>query len=195
LALAEGTYRRSLPENLEQADVARWMRSVSLGQNSLIVAQRDTCAWVPLLSEAPVLYCHNAQTLLSPDLNHTVHRLREVLYLYFIGKDTNWLKNTAAATASADELEHYGFIGEVSSYRGEERKRRVEVIRAELLPLFRKVEARDDDIVRLFRPYEHIWVVDRASDPTFDRKKLETYFGIDTEERLGGIVILLCRHL
>lgn len=194
LALAEGTYRRCLPENLAQADLARWMRRVSPGQNSLIVAQRDTCAWVPLLSEAPVLYCHNAQTLLSPELNRTVHRLREVLYLYFIGKDSKWLENTAAAPESAGELEHYGFIGEVSSYRGEERKHRVEAIRAELLPLFRKVESHDGEILRLFRRYERVWVVDRANEPTFDRAKVGTYCSIDTEERLGKIVVLSCSH-
>jgi hypothetical protein len=67
--------------------------------------------------------------LLTPQQNGQVQRWREVLYLYFAGKDGRWLERMT-------DVEFYGFYGDLSAFHSPaERAARIADLRPEMLPL------------------------------------------------------------
>ncbi len=188
LFLAEADYRNYLPHNLEQADMARWFGRSQVSANDLIisqfaVSQYDACEWIPFLSDAEVLYCRNAQCVLTPEQNRNVQRLREVLYLYFEGKDRQWLESTTA-------VERYGFYGELTAFHStEERADRIVAIRREMLPLFDRVEHGDPKIREFFRRFRQVWIVQSRQNPTFVDARLRSYLDIKEQEKAGELFI------
>src|SRR4029077_4270050 len=110
LLMAETNYKANLPHNVVQADLAGWFARGKVSANDLVFTQfadssYDACEWIPLLSEAEVLYCRNAQLALTGEQTRRVQRLREVLYLYFNGKDRHWLETTT-------HFDRYGLYGD-----------------------------------------------------------------------------------
>jgi hypothetical protein len=179
--LAEGNYRRYLPDNVEQADMGRWLGRGEIAPNDLVVSQYDACVWVPLLSNAQVLYCRLAQCLLTPEQNREVQRLREVLYLYFDGKDGRWLETTS-------QFERYGFYYELSA-KGEDRNERISAIRGEMRPLLERVENGDPAIRQYFRSFRRVWIVQNAQNPIFMDARLNSYLDTKERERVGSLLI------
>jgi hypothetical protein len=188
LLLAEANYKRYLPHNLEQADMARWFGRGQVTANDLVitqfaVSQYDACEWVPFLSDGEVLYCRNAQCVLTPEQNREVQRLREVLYLYFEGKDHQWLESTTA-------VERYGFYGELTAFHSsKERADRIVAIRREMLPLFDRVEHGDPAIREFFRRFRQVWIVQNRQNPTFVDARLKSYLDIKEQEKAGELFI------
>jgi hypothetical protein len=185
---AEGTYRYWLPYNLEQADLASWFARGEVSAHDLVITQfastaYDDCEWIPLLSKAEVLYCRNAQLTLTAEQNRDVQRLREVLYLYFDGKDHQWLENTT-------QFERYGFYGEVSSYRqSEERTARIVALRHEMLPFLDRVEHNDPSIQAFFRGSRRVWILQNRQNPAFVNTRLGSYLDLKEQEPAGSLLI------
>jgi len=133
--MAHGNYKANLPYNVEQADLSNWFTRGQVSPNDLIItqfesSQYDDCEWIPLLSSAQGLYCRNAQVILTPDQNRDVQRLREVFYLYFDGKDHQWLETSS-------QFARTGLYGELNSFRTpEELAARIVALRQEMRPLF-----------------------------------------------------------
>jgi hypothetical protein len=188
LFMAEANYRRYLPYNLEQADMARWFGRGKVSANDLVIAQMtgttqyDACEWIPLLSDAEVLYCRNAAGLLTPEQNRDVQRLREVLYLYFDGKDRQWLENTAA-------FERYGFYGELTAFPTEDRADRINAVRSEMLPLFERVEHGDPAIREFFRRFSRVWIFRDRQNPALVDARLSFYLDMKEQESAGSLLI------
>jgi hypothetical protein len=186
--MAEGNYRSNLPYNLEQADLARWFGRGEVSAHDLVItrftgSQYDDCEWIPLLSEAEVLYCRNAQLTLTPDQNRDVQRLREVLYLYFDGKDHQWLENT-------NQFERYGFYGELSSYhRPEEQTARILALRREMLPFFDRIEHNDPSIQNFLRRFRRVWIIQNRRDQAFVDARLGSYLDLKERETAGSLVV------
>jgi len=186
--VAEGNYRRYLPFNWEQADMAKWFDRNQVSANDLVITQfettqYDTCEWIPILSDAESLYCRNAQVLLTPKQNHDEQRLREVMYLYFNGKDHQWLENTI-------QFERYGLYGEVTSFHTSvEQAQRIVDLRREMGPLFDRVEHGDPAIRDFFRRFGHVWIIQEAQNPAFADSRLNSYLDFKDQERAGSLVI------
>jgi hypothetical protein len=186
--MAEGNYRINLRYNVIQADLSAWFGRGKVSANDLVVTQfegtqYDACEWIPLLSEAEVLYCRNAQLALTAEQNRDVQRLREVLYLYFDGKDHQWLEIST-------QFERYGLYGEISSYRTpEERVQRIAALRHEMLPFFDRVENEDPAISQFFRHFGRVWIVREAQAPAFVDARLNSYLDTKEQERVGSLVI------
>jgi len=189
LLMAEGNYRINLPYNMVQADLATWFGHGKVSANDLVVtqfegAEYDACEWIPLLSKAEVLYCRNAQLSLTAEQNRNVQRLREVLYLYFDGKDRQWLENST-------QFERYGLYGELSSYRKlEERAQRIATLRREMLPIFDRAEHHDPTISDFFRHFGRVWIVRDAQTPAFVDERFASYLDIKEKEKVGGLLIM-----
>ena len=183
LLTAEGNYRRHLSTNFEQADVAKWLARGEVQANDLVISRDEDCAWVPLLSRARVLFCRIAQCLLTSEQNQQTQRLREVLYLYFNGKDGHWLETTT-------QFERYGFYYETSA-KGENRNEEVVKSRSEMRPYFRMIENDAPSIREFFRNYSHVWIAQKAEEPLFDQVHLQCYFDLGRQERVGDLVITL----
>jgi hypothetical protein len=189
LIMAEGTYRSNLPFNLEQADMARWFARGDTSAQDLVITRftttgYDDCEWVPLLSPAEVLYCRNAQLALTADQNRGLQRLREVLYLYFAGKDRQWVQNTTA------EFEQYGMYGEVSSFtKPENRTQRILALRQEMLPLFQRVEDQDSSMSKFFRRFRRVWIIENREGQRFTAQRLNSYLEIKRQEIVGSVIV------
>jgi hypothetical protein len=187
LFMAEANYRRYLAYNLEQADMARWFGRSKASANDLVISQfagtqYDACEWVPLLSDAEVLYCRNAGGVLTLEQNRDVQRLREVLYLYFDGKDRQWLENTAA-------FGQYGPHGELLVPMAE-RADRIVAIRREMLPLFERVEHGDPAIREFFRRFRRVWIIRERQRPAFVDARLKSYLDLEEQEEAGELLII-----
>jgi hypothetical protein len=191
--LAQGNYRISLPFNQVQADLSRFVLTKNLGTTDLVIADYDATAWVPLVSKAPVLYNRGAQAILPPAQNQELERFREVLYLYFIGKDGRWVQQTTTNGEAARPLERYGLFGDVSIYQGAELTQRLLQLRSELTPMFDRVEGRDPKVADFFRQFTHVWIIDDRAAPIFDPAKLSTYLDLKSEENSGSLRVVLAR--
>jgi hypothetical protein len=185
---AERNYKYYLPLNEEKTDLVNWIGRGDISADDLVVTQftngfYDPCEWIPLLSKAEVLYCRNAQLTLTPEQNRDVQRLREVLNLFFDGKDHQWLE-------SATQFEKLGLYGEVSSYRQpEERAARILALRQEMLPFFDKVERQDSSIQAFFRRFHRVWIIQNRSAP-FVNSRLAFYFDVSDEYSKDNLMIL-----
>ncbi len=188
--LAQGNYRASLPFNQLQADLSRFVLSKNLGATDLVIADYDATAWVPLVSKAPVLYNRGAQAILPPAQNQELERFREVLYLYFIGKDGRWVQQTTTNGDAARPLERYGLWGDVTAYQGAELAQRLSQLRSELAPMFDRVEERDPKVADFLREFTHVWIIDDRAAPIFDPAKLSTYLDLKSDETSGRLRIV-----
>ena len=188
LLMAEGNYRTNLPYNLEQADLANWMGRSKVSAHDLVITQfvtthYDDCEWIPLLSDAEVLYCRNAQLTLTPEQNGGVQRFREVLYLYFDGKDHEWLK-------SSTHFERYGLYGEITSFRNpEDQSARIQVLRREMRPFFDRIEHEDPEVRAFFRRFQRIWVIQNPANGSFVEERLKSYLNLKEEETVGSLLV------
>jgi hypothetical protein len=180
--VAEASTRQNLPDNIEQADMARWFERGQVARNDLVIAQYDACAWVPLLSDAESLFCQPAQCLLTPEQNRQLQRFREVLYLYFDGKDRQWLDTTT-------ELERYGFYFELTG-KGADHDQRVTAVRSEMRPFFDRVERGDPTIKDFFRRSRRVWIVQQAQSPVFVDSRLSSYLDLQEREKVGELLIM-----
>jgi hypothetical protein len=190
LLLAEGNYVSNLKYNSEQADLARWFARDEVLPNDLVITRftgssYDNCEWVPLLSDAEVMYCRNAQLTLTAQQNREIQRLREVLYLYFSGKDQHWLEN-------ATQFEQYGLYGEISSFHAPaERSARIVALRQEMLPLFEQVEHGEPTTTEFFRRFRRVWVLQNRADQGFRDDRLSSYLEINGREEAGTLMVTM----
>lgn len=188
IAMAEGNHWYNSGFNLEQRDLAQWFARGEVSPNDLVITQfsgsaYDDCEWVPLLSRAEVLYCRNAQLTLTAQQNREVQRLREVLYLYFTGKDQQWLED-------ATRFEPYGFYGELSSFHTPlEREQRIVRLRSEMRPFFKDIENRSPSITGFFQGFRRIWVIQRRDNPQFVNARLSPFLDVTTTETAGTLIV------
>ena len=179
----------NLPYNREQADLATWMGRGKVSTRDLVITQfvtthYDDCEWIPLLSDTEVLYCRNAQLALTPEQNRDVQRFREVLYLYFDGKDHQWLESTT-------HFEQYGLYGEVSSFRNpEDQSARVGALRREMRPFFDQIEQQDPEVRAFFRRFHRVWIVQNPADGAFVKERLESYLNLEEQETVGSLLVV-----
>lgn len=186
--MAEGNYRINKADNQRQADLAAWFAGNKVSAQDLVItefsgAAYDDCEWIPLLSKAQVLYCRNAQLALTPDQNRDLQRFREVLYLYFIGKDHQWLAGTT-------HVERYGIYGELSTFHSpEELNSRLDVLRREMSPLFRRVEDHDPDVRAFFGEFRRVWILESRENAQFVSERLDSYVNLQQKTTLGSLII------
>ncbi len=187
--LAVTGYRKLLPTNREQVDMVHWFERGEVAPGDLIITQHDMCAWVPFVSSAQVLYCRNAQAMLAPLQNRELQRAREAWYLYFMGKDRQWVNSIAADPANVHKFETFGMYGEVSSYQGSLRTQQVEHIRNQLTPLLERIEIHDPASTEFLRQFPQVWVVENRISPVFAPARLGEYLDIRSEKTFGDLIV------
>lgn len=197
LLIAEETHRSSLAANREQTELSRVLTSDPLQENDLVIARSltvdDDCAWVSLISKSHVLFCRNAQVLLSPEQNQQIQRFRQALYLYFTNKDDLWVEHVLSDHASS-ELSRLTFLGQITT-NVEDREKNIDAVRSELIPLLIKVEKRDPEVLDFFGHYRRIVVIDDSRNPYFAGSRLSQYFQVQKPQRQGDLLVLDCTPL
>ncbi|MFI5070303.1 MAG: hypothetical protein ACHP8A_05385 [Terriglobales bacterium] len=194
LLLALASNRNSLAENRLTNEFATTIQSFHITKDDLVITRAesvdDLCAWVPLLTPAKVLFCRSAQYELSLDERRKVYRPRQAFYLYFAGKDVRQIE--LAATDSSAEQERLAFTNQTGSSDKNGWEEAKASIQTDLLPLLSEVEKQDGRMESFFSPYSRVLVVDDATNPTFARQRLASYFSIKSEGRAGEFIYFWC---
>jgi len=189
LLMAEENYKTNLPNNVVQADLASWFAQGKVSGNDLVFTQfadssYDACEWIPLLSQAEVLFCRNAQLALTGEQNLQVQRLREVLYLYFNGKDRQWFETTS-------EFDRYGLYGDlITFHKPNEYAERLLTLRRDMIPLYDRIDRGDPAIHDFFHRFRRVWIIQERQDPAFVDGRLGSYLQLQQKENAGSLVIL-----
>ena len=194
--LARATYASFFPANVEQSDFARLLKSYPPKSLDLVISRsqfsNDPATWAPLLTDAEILFCRNAQFLLLPEQNQGMNRFRQAIYLYFTGHDSQWLEQVLDNPRDAGDLMDLALAAQVAAFAGEERQKGAQVIRGEIGPPLAGVEAHDQKTRDFFSHYPKILLVDDIKNRKFDIKNVESYLNIEKEERFGELVVLTC---
>ena len=195
MLIAQATYRSALPANMEQAALTRFLQSDPPEADDLVIARSlfvdDDCAWVPLVSPSHVLFCRNAQVLLSPVQNQQVQRFRQALYLYFTGRDSLWVQQILDDPKAVSELTRLMFLGQVTTNM-EDRKKGEDAVRSDLIPLLVRAEHDDPGIRFFFLRYQRVLVFDDATNPNFRASRITAYLKIEKQQTFGNLLVMVC---
>jgi len=191
--LSVGTYRAFLPSNRDQVEVERLLSSLQPVDGQLVIARSrfvdDPCGWVALRSRGPVLFCTDAETMLTPQQNHDIQRIRQALYLYFSGEDSGSLQRTLNDPNPSALMYRLGFWAEATSLSQEEQKEGLRDIQADLLPLLERVERRDPEVSKFFHQFQRIIVLDDLQNPTFLPPRLGSFLNLEGEQCIDHWVL------
>ena len=192
--LSRGAYRACLPINRRQAEVTRLLSLWKPAAGDLFVARSkevdDACGWVTLIAKQPVLFCTDAEVMLTSQQNRDLHRFRQALYLYFSGKDSGYLRRVVAGPNPTQALYQLGFWAEAISLSGEEQKEGVRGIQADLLPLLEGVERNDPTASGFFHQFRRVIVIDDLREPTFVPARLGSFLKLQERQQLDDWVLL-----
>ena len=193
ILLSLGGYRAFLPVNRQQADVARLLSSWQPAEGDLFIARSqnvdDACGWVALIARKPVLFCTDAEVMLTPQQNRDIHRFRQALYLFFTGKDTAYLQRVVTDPNPAKAMYQLGFWAEAISWSGEEQKEGTRGIQSDLIPPLERVEEHDAATGNFFRQFHRVIVVDDLRNPTFLPMRLGSFLKLEREQPLDNWVL------
>jgi hypothetical protein len=180
LLVSLGTYRGYLAYNREEADLARTLSGPTRpARGDLVIARShrvdDLCAWIFLLTRNQVLFCTDAEVMLTPQQNLDIHRFRQAIYLYLTGRDGESLRRMLADRNRLNLMYELGYWAEAASLSPPEQEGGVRAIEHDLIPLVERVEQRDVAVSNFFRQFPKIVVVDDPENPTFSQERLATY--------------------
>jgi hypothetical protein len=191
--VAQAAYRHFLPENQELTDLARVLQSDRPQADDLVITTSlsvdDACAWVPLITSSHVLFCRNAQVLLTPDQNEEIQRFRQALYLYFTNRDEHWVEGILDDPSAVTELTRLMFLGQVTTDPAE-RQRGIDGVRMHLVPLLAKAGQQDAEMRTFFAQYHRVIVIDENMRPYFDESRLSDYVRLNARRVVGSLRVM-----
>jgi hypothetical protein len=150
----------------------------------------NDCGWATLLSRGPVLFCTDAETMLTPPQNHNIHRFRQALYLYFSGKDSEYLERVINNPNPAGPMYQLGFWAEATSLSREEQQEGIRDIEADLMPVLKGLERHDPAASQFFHQFNRIIVLEDLNDPTFLPARLASFLKLEGEQHFDNWVLL-----
>ena len=193
LLLSLGAYNASLPGNLQQVRVAHLLSSWRPMEGDLLIARSlnvdDDCGWITLLSKGPVLFCTDAETMLTPQQNRDIHRFRQAVYLYMSGKGSGSLQRALAAPDPSMQIWQLGYWAEALG-TSEERNEGIHAIQSDLIPLLEQVERHDAAVDAFFHQYRRIIVIDNQRDRAFAPDRLASYLRLEGQQTNDDLVLL-----
>ena len=188
---AYGNYLSMRGFNGRIAESAAVLQSSGLTSRDLVIAPAETvddlAAWVPLLSPASVLFCRNAEFVLSPEQEATAQLPREAAYLYMTGRDRAWL---AEALSTQTPVEQQNFLAPTQSrllLEGPHRAAALADLRRQLGPLLSPADAGDPAVSQLFAGYDRVLVLDAPDRPLFHQDRLARYLQPISDPHSGTI--------
>jgi hypothetical protein len=193
--LTQATYRQFLAYNRQEVDIARFLTSWKSMEGDLFIAHSllvdDDCELVALISRKQVLFCTDAEVMLTPEQNRDIHRFRQAMYLYFTGKNSDYLRDIIRDPKSTEPLYRLGYWAETASLSPEERTEGLRSIQTDLLPWMERVENQDIALRQFFRQFPRIIVIDDAQKPVFLPSRLGSFLVRQAEQRSNNLEITL----
>jgi hypothetical protein len=194
ILLSAGTYRTSLPANRDQVEIAGLLRSFKPADGDLFIARSvsvdDACGWVTLLSKRNVLFCTDAETMLTPEQNHDVQRFRQALYLYLSGKSSLDLQRELTGPNRSGLMYQLGFWAEAISLSRDEQNEGVKTIQTDLLPRLQEVESHGIWVTQFFRQFKRIIVVDDLQHLAFVPERIGSFLKQEGVQHFDHWVLL-----
>jgi hypothetical protein len=191
--LSVGTYQAFLQMNRQQAEVARLLTLWQPAERDLLIARSlvvdDSCGWAALLARAPILFCTDAEVMLTPQQNRDIHRFRQAVYLYLSGNDSGSLQRALATPDPSLEMYQLGYWAE-AALSSEGRNEGIHAIQVDLIPLLEKVERQDVAVRTFFRKFRRIIVIDNQQDRTFDADRLALFLKLEGQQNGDDLLLL-----
>jgi hypothetical protein len=187
ILLSVGNYRGALPFNEQGAELSEiFSGSAKPDSGELVIARSknvdDTCSWIFVLTGNPVLYCTDAEIMLTPQQNTDIHRFRQAIYLYLAGRDSTWLHHALTGPRRLDVMHELGFWAEAASLSPAEQEDGFREIESQLTPLLMQVERGDPAIRKFFKQFPRVVVIDSLENPTFSQQRVATLLRIEGEK-------------
>lgn len=177
--MVSGTYRSFLDINREVVGLSHLRRAWIPNKGDIVLAPSkdvdDACGWMVLMSSSPVLFCTDAEVMLTPQQNRDVHRFRQALYLYFTGEDSNSLQHELSGSDPSSLMYRLGYWAEAVSHSTGERRQGVLEIQTDLIPLLHRVEDHDLAMTTFLGNFRRIIVIDKQQDHTFASDRLTSF--------------------
>jgi len=141
------------------------------------------------MSTSSVLFCTDAEVMLTPHENRDLHRLRQAFYLFFTGENSTTLNRELSTPDPSALMYRLGYWAEAVSHSMEERHQGIEEIKTDLLPLLEKVVKKDISSADLFRKFERIVVIDKQQDHAFAEERITEYLRPERKQHFGDFAI------
>ncbi len=188
---AYGNYLGMRAVNGRNAESAAVLQSSSLTSRDLVVAPAETvddlAAWAPLVSPASVLFCRNAEFVLSPEQETTVQLPREAAYLYMTGRDRAWLEQVLSPATPVEQQNYLALTQSRLLLEGPHRAAALADLRDSLEPFLHSVASDDPAISALFARYDRVLVLDSTDRPVFHEDRLARYLQPISSAHAGTI--------
>jgi len=192
ILLTIGNYRGFKAYNLKEAALASALQG-KLQPGDLVLARSrfvdDPCGWIYYLTQHPVLFCTDAEVMLTPEQNLSVHRFRQALYLYFTDRSSVTLLQALQGNQRLNVLWELGYWAEAVSPSEVDQLDGVRRVQSELVPLLENVERKDRSVEDFFRKYQRLVVLDDLNSPTFSAPRLAEYLVLKNEQTEGTFEI------
>jgi hypothetical protein len=193
-------YRVFRDLNRFQAASELALEKVNLTSSDLVIAPSQTAddvsSWIPLISEAGVLFTIDGENMLPADRVHSEQTFRQAAYLELGGFGVPALLS-ATADGSLDSqvnaLTQHGERGYLRSPLPAHRSEARAVVRARLQPVLERIENDPESIRHLFSSYRRLVVVDHSEHPVFPRSALNNWVEVLEQYEQGGVTVLICR--
>lgn len=185
------TLRWYLPRNVARADLAAALSAAA--PNDLIVAPDDALeeetSWLPLVSKAQVLFSRSAEFALgAADAAADARRL--AFFLFLQGETAESIRAELGVRGFSLGQRFLAGFRRMQLLSSGERDRVLEAVGRELIPPLLDAERRAPEVVRFFRQYRRIFVVDRVDDPFFRADHVNVFIRLEGERRLAEPWIL-----
>lgn len=191
--LSRGNYRGFIQQNEDMVQISRLQPVFNSGDSELLIARSttvdDSCGWLALLSTSPVLFCTDAEVMLTPQQNRDIHRFRQAIYLYLTGESRDRLRQTLAAGDTSNVIWRLGYWAEAISWSGEERQQGIQAIESDIIPQLERVDNRDVEVVNFFRNFHRIVVVDTQRNSTFVPDRLASFLKLEGQQVSNNFVL------
>lgn len=192
--LSNGVYRFWRRYNLEVVELANTLADRKVvSSDDLVIAPSqnadDLCGWIYLLSKSPVLYCTDAQVMLSPQQNFQIHHFRQAIYLYLTGSDSGTLQQALAGSNRLNVMYRLGYWAEAASLSSLEQGDGVQAIKSQLFPWLKRVEGGDSEATSFFRRFHRVIVIDNLRMPVFAEPRLEIFLRPEAEQETAHLKI------
>ena len=142
------------------------------------------------MSPSPVLFCTDAEVMLTPQQNHDIHRFRQAIYLYLTGENSNLMRRVRAGPSPSSMMWKLGYWAEAISPSAEERAQGIHAIQSDVVPWLERVENHDVEVTRFFRNFRRIIVIDSRQDHTSTADRLAAFLNLEGQQNYDDFVVL-----
>jgi hypothetical protein len=193
------TYRSLLPVNVRQTAALAEVKKLSLRDRDLVVAPAqftdDFSSWIPLISDAKILYTSDGENILSAAQTQTEQAFRQAVYLSMQGMNPDSLASATANDSREPQLTplvQQGDRGYQRSPLYTDRIRARSLVRERLAPLLASFDAEPSLVRNFLKGYERIIVLDDTNKPVFDAKVFSQLIDVHSAYEENGIRIWIC---